>query len=332
MIAYILQNHLADIFGFLVTLALYMYCMLDGCDLGVGMLLVRYKSRAKRDSIIGSIAPFWDANETWLVLWVGLITIAFPQAHGEILGKLYIHVFMLLFLLILRGVSFELRLKTSYYSLWSNIFMISSFGMSFTMGHMIFYYISGFSNGITQFVSCCAGGMAFIMGFSALGEMWISLTQKIRVSSEYPRKIENDVSGLLYGFALFSMLAYAILFHEDEVMFGRLLKLGYYSAIPIMLNFICGFLAVYMQRLLYRWSNFLFLVSMFCFFAAFFIFSAMVVYPYISPYSILLVDGAAHEKSLIAILISALIFVPLLLIYTMVVHIAFRGKLHNIDY
>ncbi|WPX97567.1 cytochrome d ubiquinol oxidase subunit II [Candidatus Fokinia crypta] len=333
MITYILQNHLPDIFGFLVVFALCAYCILDGFDLGVGMLLVRYKSRVQKDSIIGSIAPFWDANETWLVLYVGLITIAFPKAHGEILGKLYIHIFVLLFFLILRGVSFELRLKTANYSLWSNIFMISSFGMSFAIGHMIFYYISGFSDGIVEFVACCSGGMAFIMAFAILGELWITCTQKsVVIDFSAYKKHSGNIIGSLYGFVLFAMLAYALLFHKNEIMWERLIEMRYCGATVIAMHIVAGCIAAYVWRFIYSWANFVTLIAIFFFFATFFAFSAMVVYPYISPYNILLVDGAAHEKSLIAILISALIFVPLLLSYTVIVHIAFRGKLHDIDY
>ena len=86
------------------------YVVLDGYDLGVGMLMHRADD-AEKDRMIASIGPFWDANETWLVLGVGILLIAFPKAHGIVLGALYLPVALMLIGLILRGVAFDFRVK-----------------------------------------------------------------------------------------------------------------------------------------------------------------------------------------------------------------------------
>src|SRR6476469_9744031 len=96
------------VFAALLGVAILAYVMLDGYDLGVGMLMPAAE-REEHDTMIASIGPFWDANETWLVLGVGLLLVAFPLAHGEVLTALYLPVAAMLVGLMLRGVAFELR-------------------------------------------------------------------------------------------------------------------------------------------------------------------------------------------------------------------------------
>jgi cytochrome d ubiquinol oxidase subunit II len=97
-------------FALIMAVSMLAYVILDGYDLGVGMLLPRV-ARAEKDTMIASIGPFWDANETWLVLGVGILLIAFPVAHGMVLGALYLPVATMLVGLVLRGVAFDFRLQ-----------------------------------------------------------------------------------------------------------------------------------------------------------------------------------------------------------------------------
>ena len=98
------------IFAFLMGLSILLYVILDGFDLGVG-LLFPFSEPEERDRMVASIGPFWDANETWLVLAIGILLVAFPAAHGAILTALYLPVAVMLLGLILRGVAFEFRAK-----------------------------------------------------------------------------------------------------------------------------------------------------------------------------------------------------------------------------
>ena len=111
------------IFAGLMGLAILIYVILDGFDLGIGILFAAAED-AEQDTMIAAIGPFWDANETWLVLAVGLLLVAFPLAHGIILTALYIPVFVLLVGLILRGVAFDFRAKVPAGSKhrWNRIF------------------------------------------------------------------------------------------------------------------------------------------------------------------------------------------------------------------
>src|SRR5436190_19452465 len=122
-----MQLDLPFIFMLLMGLAMLAYVILDGFDLGVGILLP-LAPRHEHDLMVASIGPFWDANETWLVLGVGILLVAFPHAHGVILSSLYLPVAVMLVCLILRGVSFEFRLKASgwHQTMWKHLFFVGS--------------------------------------------------------------------------------------------------------------------------------------------------------------------------------------------------------------
>ena len=111
----------------LMGIAMLAYVVLDGYDLGVGILLRRVED-ADKDVMISSIGPFWDANETWLVLGVGILLVAFPVAHGVILGALYLPVAFMLIGLTLRGVAFDFRVKAraAHKPWWNNAFFAGS--------------------------------------------------------------------------------------------------------------------------------------------------------------------------------------------------------------
>src|ERR1043166_6713441 len=148
MISMSFDEMLPLIFIGLMGISLLVYVVSDGYDLGVGMLMHR-ASPEERDTMVASIGPFWDANETWLVLGVGLLLVAFPVAHGEVLGALYIPVIAMLVGLMLRGVAFELRIKAEgwHRELWNWLFWAGSTLAAFAQGLMLGRYITGFEQG-----------------------------------------------------------------------------------------------------------------------------------------------------------------------------------------
>ncbi|MFZ8942668.1 MAG: cytochrome d ubiquinol oxidase subunit II, partial [Gemmobacter sp.] len=137
-------NWLPWAFASLMGLSILIYVVLDGFDLGVGILFP-LADRAEQDRMMGSIGPFWDANETWLVLAVGLLLVAFPPAHGLILSTLYLPVFVMLVGLILRGVAFEFRAKARdhHRRLWNAAFFAGSLMTALAQGFMLGLYIMG---------------------------------------------------------------------------------------------------------------------------------------------------------------------------------------------
>ncbi len=115
-----LSEFLPLIFMVLMGVAILLYVVLDGYDLGVGMLMAGADEK-EQQVMVNSIGPFWDANETWLVLGIGLLLVVFPEAHGIVLGALYLPVAAMLVGLMIRGVAFELRVKAEgwHRQLWN---------------------------------------------------------------------------------------------------------------------------------------------------------------------------------------------------------------------
>jgi cytochrome bd ubiquinol oxidase subunit II len=164
------------VFAALMGLAMLMYVVLDGYDLGVGMLMPAADAR-EQDLMVASIGPFWDANETWLVLGIGLLLVAFPVAHGIVLGALYLPVAAMLIGLMLRGVAFELRIKAEgwHRELWNGLFWFGSFLASFAQGFMLGRYITGFHPGFGYTVFALLVGASLCGGYVLLGATWLVL-------------------------------------------------------------------------------------------------------------------------------------------------------------
>src|SRR5437899_1282380 len=158
------------VFAALMGLAILAYVVLDGYDLGVGMLMAGAE-RAEQDLMVDAIGPFWDANETWLVLGIGLLLVAFPKAHGVVLGALYLPVAAMLVGLMLRGVAFELRIKAEGWQreLWNWLFWAGSTLASFAQGLMLGRYITGFEPGFGYWLFAVVVGASLCGGFLLAG-------------------------------------------------------------------------------------------------------------------------------------------------------------------
>jgi cytochrome d ubiquinol oxidase subunit II len=162
------------VFVALMGLAMLAYVVLDGYDLGVGILL-RGADDADKDAMIASIGPFWDANETWLVLGVGILLVAFPLAHGVILGGLYLPVAAMLAGLIVRGVAFDFRVKAhaDRKPLWNRAFHAGSVLAAFAQGFMLGIYILGFAYTTASVAFAVFIGLSLLAGYALLGGGWL---------------------------------------------------------------------------------------------------------------------------------------------------------------
>ena len=162
------------IFMALMGLSMLAYVVLDGYDLGVGMLLHR-ASDAQKDTMISSIGPFWDANETWLVLGVGILLIAFPKAHGMVLGALYLPVALMLVGLILRGVAFDFRVKAqaAHKPLWNRAFFAGSGLAAASQGWMLGRYITGLQEGWVFDAFAAVIALLLPAAYVLLGSAWL---------------------------------------------------------------------------------------------------------------------------------------------------------------
>ncbi len=168
------EEWLPVIFLGLMALAMLAYVVLDGYDLGVG-ILARYAADEQKDVMIASIGPFWDANETWLVLGIGILLVAFPVAHGVILTALYLPVALMLAGLILRGVAFDFRVKAHAHHkpLWNLAFHAGSVIAACAQGVMLGRYVVGFGGEAAHWLFALFCGVALPAGYALLGAGWL---------------------------------------------------------------------------------------------------------------------------------------------------------------
>ena len=185
-----MNDWLPVVFMGLMGLAMLAYVVLDGYDLGVGVLL-RRATPDQRNTMIASIGPFWDANETWLVLGVGLLLVAFPAAHGIILGALYLPVALMLVALMLRGVAFELRAKAapSARPRWDLAFHGGSLLASLAQGYMLGHYIVGFDPSPAGYGFALLIAPCLTAGYTLLGACWLILKTEGALHDKIRRRI-----------------------------------------------------------------------------------------------------------------------------------------------
>ena len=162
-------------FALIMAISMLAYVILDGYDLGVGILLRQASTIEQKDMMVASIGPFWDANETWLVLGVGILLVAFPAAHGVILGALYLPVALMLVALTLRGVAFDFRVKAKVHHrpLWDRAFYLGSLLASWSQGFMLGQLITGFKDDTLSYVFSALIGFCLIAAYRLLGAGWL---------------------------------------------------------------------------------------------------------------------------------------------------------------
>ena len=162
-------------FALVMALSMLAYVILDGYDLGVGALLNSADTLQQKDIMIASIGPFWDANETWLVLGVGVLLVGFPMAHGVILGALYLPVAMMLVALSLRGVAFDFRVKAKaqHRPLWDKTFYIGSILASWSQGFMLGQLVTGFKQDAAGYGFSALIGLCLVFAYRLLGAGWL---------------------------------------------------------------------------------------------------------------------------------------------------------------
>jgi len=316
------------VFTFLMGAALLAYVVLDGYDLGVGMLMPAADER-EQSTMVASIGPFWDANETWLVLGIGLLLVAFPVAHGLVLGALYVPVFVMLIGLMLRGVAFEFRVKAEgwHRELWNGLFWLGSFVASLAQGLMLGYYITGFESGFGYFLFALAVAGGLCGGYVLLGATWLIL----KAQGELQRKaVAWTRWGLLWvavGIALVSIatpLASATVrdrwFDFPRTFAVMLLPLAS-AAVWLWLWHLTARLK--RGERVAEWAPYASAVAIFTLAFAGLAYS---LFPYIVMDRMTIWEAAAHPSSLTFVLAGALIVLPAITAYTVFSYRVFRGK------
>ena len=311
------------VFAVLMGVSILAYVVLDGYDLGVGMLMPAATSH-EQDLMVASIGPFWDANETWLVLGIGLLLVAFPRAHGVVLGELYLPVAAMLIGLMLRGVAFEFRVKAEgwHAELWNWLFWFGSFLASLAQGFMLGRYITGFDDGFGFWLFALLVGASVCGGYVLLGATWLVL----RTEGELQRKARAWAKwGLLWvalGVALVSMatpLASETV-RDKWFDFPRTLWL---MILPVA-SIASG---VWVWRSLRAgvadWKPFAGAVTIY---VLAFLGLAYSIFPYVVVDRMTIWDAASHDSALTFMLWGAAIVLPCIAGYTVFSYRVFRGK------
>ena len=194
------------VFLVVMGLAMLAYEILDGYDLGVGVLM-RRADDADKDRMIASIGPFWDANETWLVLGVGILLTVFPLAHGVILGALYLPVALMLIGLTLRGVAFDFRVKAraAHKPLWNRLFYTGSLLASWSQGYMLGSMITGFASSAWIIAFNALIGLALVAAYCLLGAGWLIIKTEGALQLQAVRWARVSLWFSMLGIAAISM-------------------------------------------------------------------------------------------------------------------------------
>lgn len=321
-------------FAALMGLSMLIYAVLDGYDLGVGILM-RRGTDSEKDRMVGSIGPFWDANETWLVLGVGILLVAFPKAHGIILSSLYLPVALMLIGLTLRGVAFDFRAKakTGHKTAWNNAFFAGSLIAAMAQGYMLGSYILGFEKSLPAFAFSMLVGFCVVAGYCLIGACWLIMKTEDELQRKSVRWARKALWGTMLGIMLISLTTPLV---SDRIFdkwfsFPNIVLL---APIPLMTGALVIALEVLLRQLpkpndRWCWVPFVTTIGIFilCFHGL-----AYSFYPYIVPDQLKITEAASAPESLIIILVGAVIVIPVLIAYTFLAYKIFHGKARDLTY
>jgi cytochrome d ubiquinol oxidase subunit II len=314
-----------------VGLAVAMYVILDGFDLGVGILFPFYPREMDRDQMMNSVAPFWDGNETWLVLGGTWLLVAFPLAYSIIAPALYVPIIVMLLALVFRGVAFEFRwVAKPYHRKWDVAFAAGSTVAAFAQGCMVGGILNGFRveahqfaggplDWLTPFSVMC--GLGLIVGYALLGACWLVMKTAGEVEVRARRYAKPLLLGLLAFIVLISVWTPLQFEQVAQRWFGGQ-HILYLSPVPL----ITAALAISCWRALSgRHTTLAFYCAVGLFIIAF-IGLAISTLPYLAPPSITLWQAASSPSSQTFMLVGTTVLVPFVLGYTVFVYHTFRGK------
>ena len=321
-------------FAVLMGLSILLYVVLDGYDLGVGILSAA-AGDAQRDRMIASIGPFWDANETWLVLAVGLLLVAFPQAHGMILGDLYLPVAGLLLGLILRGVAFEFRAKSTvgHKAWWDRAFIGGSALAALTQGYMLGLYIVGFERTAANVAFAVLTAVCLAAGYAFIGASWLIM----KAEGELQRRAVAWAKGTL----LLSGLGMAVVSVVTPLVSGRIWEkwfslpnLVLLAPIPVVTAGLFAVLFMALRHLPTRTDRFCWLpfVGAIGIFLLGFHGLAYSFFPYVVPDRLTIWQAAAAPESLMIMFVGAMVVLPIIVAYSAFAYRVFWGKATDLSY
>ncbi|EPK7358680.1 cytochrome d ubiquinol oxidase subunit II [Kluyvera ascorbata] len=324
---------LSIIWFVIIVFATLMYIVMDGFDLGIGILFPFTRSPQDRDLMVNSVAPVWDGNETWLVLGGAGLFGAFPLAYAVIIDALTIPLTLMLVGLIFRGVAFEFRFNAtpSHRPFWDKAFMCGSILATFCQGIVVGAVINGFevtgrtySGGpfswLTPFTLFC--GVGLVVAYALLGATWLVMKSESTLQHTMRRTARGLLLTLLAVIAVISLWTPLVHSQIAERWFS-LPNLYYLLPVPLLVIIASALLWRHLGRDASHVQPFILtLVLIFLGFSGL----GISIWPAIIPPSITLWQAAAPEQSQEFMLIGALFIIPVILVYTFWSYYVFRGK------
>ncbi len=328
-----LDTALPVIFMALMGISMLVYVISDGYDLGVGLLMPRATAEEK-DVLIASIGPFWDANETWLVLGIGILLIAFPKAHGLVLTQLYLPVTLMLVGLTLRGVAFDFRVKakSSAKPLWDRLFFAGSMLTALSQGWMLGRYISGFGEGWNYPVFAAAIAVALTAAYALLGAAWLVMKTEGDLQRKAIGWAKQAWAPVVVGMVLISLATPWISATVRERWFA-LPEIIALMVIPLATGIALMTTRMVLDKGIVRttlcWLPFAALIAVF---VLGFIGLAYSIYPFVVIDRLTIWEAASSTAALKVILVGVCISVPAIAAYTVFSYKVFWGKATALRY
>lgn len=326
---------LPTIWAYLIVFGLMMYVVMDGFDLGIGILFPFTRSRADLDIMVNTVAPIWDGNETWLVLGGAALFAAFPQAYSVLLSALYLPLVAMLIGLIWRGVAFEFRFKAddSHRPFWDKAFAWGSYIAAISQGFCLGAFITGFkfdgssyNGGAFDWFSPFSffTGLGVVAAYALLGCTWLITKTEGALHSRMVALARPLLLGLLIMIGIVSLwapLAHPNIAARWFTMPGLLM----FSPVPILVMATTGGLLYALHQ---DWHNLPFLLALFLVFLGY---SGLGIslWPHVIPPDVSIAAAAGPSESLGFTLIGALLVIPCILGYTTWAYYVFRGKVKS---
>jgi cytochrome d ubiquinol oxidase subunit II len=322
---------LVPVWTLILGVGVFMYVLLDGFDLGVGILFPMARGDDERTLMMNTVAPVWDGNETWLVLGGVALLAAFPLAFAIIVPALYFPLLLMLLGLIFRGVAFEFRLKeTTHRKWWDVAFFGGSSVATFSQGVVLGAFVEGFSVTGRAFSGTSfdwvrpfplATGVGLLFGYTLLGATWLVM----KTDGDLQRWARGRARVALYGvLAFIAMVSLWTPFLHRQIYerwfdFPNVIFL---APVPI----ITAGIAWATWRSLGRDSDYVPFVGAMALFAMCYLGLGISLFPYIVPYAYTLWDAAAVPSAQMFMLIGTLFLLPIVLMYIGWSYYVFRGK------
>jgi cytochrome d ubiquinol oxidase subunit II len=329
-----MEWYLPVIWAALIGTAVALYVVLDGFDLGVGILFPFTRSESERDQMMNSVAPFWDGNETWLVLGGGGLWVAFPRAYAVVMPALYLPVMVMLLALVLRGVAFEFRaMARASKPLWNAAFAAGSTIAALSQGLILGGLIQGikvengaFAGGAfdwaTPFAFACSLGM--VAGYALLGSTWLVMKTDGAVAQRGRAQARVALIAVLAFMALVSLWTPLSIARIAERWFS-LPNILLLWPVPLM----TAATAYAIWRWLERGREVLPFLASIALFLLGYLGLVISNFPYLVPPSLTVWQTAAAPASQTFMLLGTLVLLPLILGYFVFVYWLFRGKVRE---